>query len=514
MLQPNDDFLWTRQRHEAERMGLHWDYRLVHGDKAYSFATKKELPEPGKMIVLFEQPVHTAHYALSPKVVIPTGQYGAGVTTLDWIRKAKVDPESTDDKFVIHTENGESFLIKRAPGKYGDKAWLFRNLTGVSNKYEGKANEILEKKANKVRGLALGAGLAATGGMTGYLGAGKDSGIGGALTGAKSGVSAGLTAGYLADKLSHSRIPVAPAAMVGAAAGGFVSGKIYGKVKEKAEEMLHKKASLIGGAAITHLLQNIGTNVALGKKTVSKYLANGFTEGIHGVVNKSNKSRALRVALGATLPDISVAHKSLHDAGRAVGGLLEHATPKQRVALRMLSEGRFSDLKKYNFHKDPIVRAVHGHISKMTDLPSLDKIMEKSDEVSKLWKDKSHPLLSNIATNLSRGKLSTTGKYSAGRLSAKPGLVGAAASFAIDPAAGSLNTAKGLMASKKVAENKYGKKVIGMLNNQFIKKPIKAGVNAAGHVPGLKNTAYKLGVNPLSAHLKRTSSALTDALKD
>lgn len=142
MLKPNDEFLWTRQRHEAERMGLHWDYRLVHGDKAYSWATKKELPEPGKMIVLFEQPVHTSHYALSQRVVIPTGQYGAGVTTLDWIRKAKVDPESTDDKLVIHTENGETFLIKKAPGKYGDKAWLFRNLTGVTNKY-------LEKVAKK-----------------------------------------------------------------------------------------------------------------------------------------------------------------------------------------------------------------------------------------------------------------------------------------------------------------------------------------------------------------------------
>jgi SNF2 family DNA or RNA helicase len=130
-------------------MGLHWDYRLVHGDKAYSWATKKELPEPGKMIVLFEQPVHGREYALSPKVVIPSGQYGAGVTTLDWIRKAKVDPESTADKLVIHTQSGETFLIKKAPGKYGDKAWLFRNLTGVSNKYVEKVKELTKEAKEK-----------------------------------------------------------------------------------------------------------------------------------------------------------------------------------------------------------------------------------------------------------------------------------------------------------------------------------------------------------------------------
>ena len=28
--------LFTRQRHEADRAGLHWDYRIVIGDKAYS----------------------------------------------------------------------------------------------------------------------------------------------------------------------------------------------------------------------------------------------------------------------------------------------------------------------------------------------------------------------------------------------------------------------------------------------------------------------------------------------
>ena len=127
--------LFTRQRHEADRAGLHWDYRLVIGDKAHSWATKKELPEPGKSIMLWQQPVHTAHYALSERVEIPKGQYGAGVTTLDWVKKAKA--ELTDDKIIIHTDDGR-FLLKKMPNYQDGSGWLFRNL--------GKEKD-MEKKA-------------------------------------------------------------------------------------------------------------------------------------------------------------------------------------------------------------------------------------------------------------------------------------------------------------------------------------------------------------------------------
>lgn len=111
-------------------MGLHWDYRIVLGDKAYSWATKKEMPEPGKSIILFEQPVHDREYALSEKVVIPKGEYGGGTTYLDWVRKAKIDPENEPGKIVVKTKDGERFLIKKLDaGKYGEKSWLFKNLT-------------------------------------------------------------------------------------------------------------------------------------------------------------------------------------------------------------------------------------------------------------------------------------------------------------------------------------------------------------------------------------------------
>jgi superfamily II DNA or RNA helicase len=119
--------LLTRQSHQADRAGFHYDIRLVLDDKAYSYATKKDMPQPGKSIIIYEQPVHTAQYALSKKVVIPKGQYGAGTTVLDFVRKAKA--EIRDDGYLLRTKDGERFLIKALPS-YGEGAHLFFNITG------------------------------------------------------------------------------------------------------------------------------------------------------------------------------------------------------------------------------------------------------------------------------------------------------------------------------------------------------------------------------------------------
>jgi bifunctional non-homologous end joining protein LigD len=141
MIEPNTEFLFTRQRHEALRAGVHYDVRLVYGDKAYSWATRKETPEPGKMIVLFEQPVHDASYALSQNIEIPKGQYGGGTTNLVEVMKAKIHPDSRDDHIKFSTSDGRSFLLKKmSSDKYGEKAWMFLNL---GNKY-------LEKVKNEL----------------------------------------------------------------------------------------------------------------------------------------------------------------------------------------------------------------------------------------------------------------------------------------------------------------------------------------------------------------------------
>lgn len=145
-MEASDNILFTRQTHDAKRAGKHFDIRLVHGDKAYSFATKKELPEVGKSIMLYEQPVHDASYALSKRVEIPEGQYGAGTTVLDFVRKAKLE-ERSKDHFILSTKQGEKYLLKKVP-MYGQDTWLFRNL-GVSNKYLEKIATTIHLYENK-----------------------------------------------------------------------------------------------------------------------------------------------------------------------------------------------------------------------------------------------------------------------------------------------------------------------------------------------------------------------------
>lgn len=135
---PTTDILFTRQTHDAKRMGRHWDYRIVIGDKAYSWATRKQMPEQGRSIILHEQPIHDREYALSKKVVIPDGNYGAGVTVLDWARKGKI--ENKGDHYVITASGGkERYLLKKIES-YGPKQWLFVNLP-----MEKKAEDIHSK---------------------------------------------------------------------------------------------------------------------------------------------------------------------------------------------------------------------------------------------------------------------------------------------------------------------------------------------------------------------------------
>lgn len=134
---PSQTILFTRQIHDADRAGLHYDIRLVAGDKAYSFATKKDIPEAGKSIILYEQPVHTKEYAMAKRVVIPKGNYGSGTTTLDFVRKAEL--EDRGNHYLLSTSDGkEKYLLKHV-GEYDTTAWLFKNL---GNKYIEKISSM------------------------------------------------------------------------------------------------------------------------------------------------------------------------------------------------------------------------------------------------------------------------------------------------------------------------------------------------------------------------------------
>ena len=120
--------LLTKQFHQAKKAGDHTDWRVVIGDKAYSWATKKLEPEAGGKLILWEKPVHDAQYALTKHLVIPDGQYGAGVTKLIYAQKG--EGEIKQDSYHLHLNNGDEYAIHRVP-KYGEKAWLLVKLGEV-----------------------------------------------------------------------------------------------------------------------------------------------------------------------------------------------------------------------------------------------------------------------------------------------------------------------------------------------------------------------------------------------
>lgn len=276
-------------------------------------------------------------------------------------------------------------------------------------------------------------------------------------------------------------------------------------------QYLEKASSLLVGGAMTHLAQNFATNSALHSKTVAKYLANSFQQGYKGVVDKSIGGTIKRGLTSVALPDVSAAHKAAHEAGGAMKGLLGNATKKQHLGVRMVTQGRFSDLKKHGLDKDHVVMKAHALMKK--HLPSVPSLSGNLKNVEKLWSDKSHPLLSNISKQISRGEVPSGKKFKPGKLTQTTPVAASLASAVVDPAAGVMNTAKAVSMSKVVQDSKWGSKMVHAAHNQFIKKPVLSGVSNSGGVSGLKHSAYKYAVNPLSAHLKRTSSALSEAVK-
>lgn len=133
--------LFVRQRHDAKRAGLHNDYRVVIGEKAFSWASRKDFPEVGKPTILWEQPIHHAAYLNNPDITIPEGQYGAGTQVIDYAQKGNALVQN--DAYHLELNNGDRFLIKKAPDTYGEKAWLFLR----KKKLEDKKNPYLEKAA-------------------------------------------------------------------------------------------------------------------------------------------------------------------------------------------------------------------------------------------------------------------------------------------------------------------------------------------------------------------------------
>lgn len=283
---------------------------------------------------------------------------------------------------------------------------------------------------------------------------------------------------------------------------------------------LEKKAAL-GEVALLHLGQNVAINGALRMKSFARGVSKTIGMGIKNVARpKSNFLKSM--ASGATVPEISAIHNEAYHLGQNLSPVLQGLSKKDAIGVRMMTQGRFADLKKYGLHRSAGVIRVAKHIEEnhgvpvhsllsLADHPKADKIFH---EVGQVWNDKSHPLLSNIMAhstkNLTAGLKGTTTSSLGGRVHSGMGL-GAAAMTAADPITGAINAAKVAVTSPKVAQNKYVGGVIKKVNEKLFVDPTKSsfGKGMAGQKENPVKVAIKKNVvNPIAGHLSGTSNAL------
>ncbi len=116
------------QLHEAQRAGRHYDVRFgdpEHG--LFSWATRKELPEPGRRTALFQQPLHRHDYMNFQGTL---KGYGAGQVRT--ARKGQVlltAVTPTKVEFTTADERHPQRYTLLKPPSFKDKDWLLVNST-------------------------------------------------------------------------------------------------------------------------------------------------------------------------------------------------------------------------------------------------------------------------------------------------------------------------------------------------------------------------------------------------
>lgn len=127
-VKPGDLLDWIIQRHEAQKAGPHYDVRFGSPETGlYSWATKKELPQPGQRRALFRQPVHEYGYK---DYEGPLTGYGQGVVRTHQKGKILVTGVRPDViTFSMATgRHPERFALVK-PKSWKEKDWLLVNTT-------------------------------------------------------------------------------------------------------------------------------------------------------------------------------------------------------------------------------------------------------------------------------------------------------------------------------------------------------------------------------------------------
>ncbi len=138
-IKPGDVHDFIIQKHKAQRAGTHYDVRF--GNKhtgLFSWATKKELPQPGKPITLFQQPLHSHAYK-DFEGTIPTG-YGKGEVS-----------KHREGKVLVTAVTPQSIHLSMAVGQQPERYALLKPKSNSKEWLINRANPLESVDAKKVK---------------------------------------------------------------------------------------------------------------------------------------------------------------------------------------------------------------------------------------------------------------------------------------------------------------------------------------------------------------------------
>lgn len=129
---------FVAQEHFARKAGKHYDYGLVIGPRAFSWASRYLLPKTtSQKFSILRQPDHKSEYATFSGT-IPEGQYGAGKVSVIFNTDCIVI-KSSDSNIKLVITDGEfrgvySFIKKN------QNAWIVVRNLDLTHEYAGKQN--------------------------------------------------------------------------------------------------------------------------------------------------------------------------------------------------------------------------------------------------------------------------------------------------------------------------------------------------------------------------------------
>jgi len=261
---------------------------------------------------------------------------------------------------------------------------------------------------------------------------------------------------------------------------------------------LTKISSLLGAAAAAgalHIGQNVAMRQAFKSKALKSYVADGFRQGIHGVVDTSLKAKTTKLLLGGTLPEVALMKNKAHDIGATLAPHLSKMSLKEKAILHAAASGNIASAVKRGLADKPELAHAYNSVKGHLGLPDLERLKNgpkiKSD-------------LLDVVKSIHKGKMPVGTQFKPGRESGKLAAVGAGLSGITtgDAAVGGLNTIKAMMGAHRLVEHPMGHRVVNWIENRLVKNPFKKATESATPMGPIRTKLEDVLISPTRTEAK------------